>query len=107
VKVGDTLTVRLGFVLGPLGTAPPGGLHSKGVQLRGEHRMTGHVTVADQRTGKVSVTTAEGPMGLYFPPRAVSILKQGDPITVYLAFTQGGGRGTAISPSRDEGRERK
>ena len=69
--------------------------------------MTGHVTVADQRTGKVSVTTAEGPMDLYFPPRAVSILKQGDPITVHLAFTQRGGRGTAISPSQDEGRERK
>lgn len=69
--------------------------------------MTGHVTTADRATGMVSVATAEGPMDLHFPPRAVSTLKQGDPITVYLVFTQGGGRGEAMSRSRDQRGEGK
>lgn len=52
----------------------------------GEHEMTGKVTKVDHKKGLVSISTAVGKMDLHFPPASVADLKQGDEITVKLAY---------------------
>src|SRR5207249_2461246 len=84
LKKGDTITAQIAFAkTGTEGSTRaydvPNGL--------GEHRMTGTVSKLDREKGFVRVKTHESTLDLYFPPQMVRNLKQGDRITVDLAFS--------------------
>jgi hypothetical protein len=53
---------------------------------RAQHRMFGHVTAINHESGVVDVKTAETPLQLQFPPKAVRNVKKGDAITVQLGY---------------------
>ena len=55
----------------------------------GEHAMRGTITAIDESTGILSLRTDTGDLKLHFPPPSVRELKEGDTITVHLAFEKG------------------
>jgi hypothetical protein len=60
-----------------------------GATQEGEHAMRGTITALDQSTGILSLRTGAGDLRLHFPPASVRGLKEGDTITVHLAFEKG------------------
>ena len=59
---------------------------STGATQEGEHAVRGTITALDQSTGLLSLRTGAGDLKLHFPPPSVRGLKEGDTITVHLAF---------------------
>jgi len=59
---------------------------STGATQEGEHAMRGTITALDKSTGLLSLRTGAGDLTLHFPPPSVRALKEGDTITVHLAF---------------------
>jgi hypothetical protein len=62
---------------------------STGATQQGEHTVRGTITALDQRTGLLSLRTSAGDLTLHFPPPSMRDLKEGDAITVHLAFKKG------------------
>ena len=62
---------------------------SAGAAQEGEHAMRGTITAIDESTGILSLRTDTGDLKLHFPPPSVRELKEGDTITVHLAFEKG------------------
>lgn len=60
--------------------------------------MTGEVTKVDPKTGKFSLTTAEGTLDLHAPPSALQSVKKGDRLSVEIALKPEGG-GPSASPA--------
>ncbi len=58
---------------------------------QGRHSMSGTITSIDQTTGLVGVKTDVGDLKLHFPPSSIKNLKEGDMISVYMGYSQGGG----------------
>jgi len=61
-----------------------------GQQLKnamGEHVMTGTITKIDKSKGTLSLSTAEAPLDLHFPPAAIQSLHKGDRVAVQLAIS--------------------
>jgi hypothetical protein len=56
---------------------------------QGEHAMRGTITAINPHTGILSLHTGAGELTLHFPPPSVTGLKEGDTITVHLAFEKG------------------
>lgn len=65
-----------------------------GTAAGAQHQVTGEVTEVKQEDGMVSLKAQETDLRLHFPPEAISDLKQGDRITVHLAFAPAGQQGT-------------
>jgi hypothetical protein len=60
--------------------------------LQGEHSLSGTISNIDRNTGQVTVKTEEaGELKLHYPPHSLAGLKEGDPITVHLGFSEGHG----------------
>jgi hypothetical protein len=78
--VTGLLVVGLG-----LGTVMAGTTEEKG-----QHSMTGTVSAIDHTTGQLTVKTGAGELKLHFPPAAIQDLKEGQTITVRLAYSEGG-----------------
>jgi hypothetical protein len=62
---------------------------STGAPQQGEHAMRGTITALNQSTGLLSLRTSAGDLTLHFPPPSMRDLKEGDTITVHLAFEKG------------------
>jgi hyperosmotically inducible periplasmic protein len=60
-----------------------------GVTREGEHAMSGTITAINHSTGVLSLRTSAGEFTFHFPPPATRGLKEGDTITVHLAFEKG------------------
>ena len=60
-----------------------------GANQEGEHTMRGTITAIDPSTGLLSLRTGTGELKLHFPAPSVRGLKEGDTITVHLAFEKG------------------
>ena len=59
----------------------------------GEHAVRGKIIAIDPRTGVLRLRTSAGELTVPFPPASVRDLKEGDTLTVYLAFEkEGSGR---------------
>jgi BON domain len=59
----------------------------------GEHALRGTITAIDPRTGVLRLRTSAGELTIPFPPPSVQDLKEGDTLTVYVAFEkEGAGR---------------
>ena len=65
--------------------------------MEGQHTMSGTVTTIDHQSGAVGLNTDAGELKLHFPPTSLQNVKEGDTITVSLAFHEGG---TSASSSR-------
>ena len=52
----------------------------------GEHTLRGTITAIDPRTGVLRLRTSAGDVTVPFPPSSVRDLKEGDTLTVYVAF---------------------
>ena len=77
------------------GTSPSADTGSSGMAsetFQGKHTMTGTVSQLDQSTGKLTLDTETGQLKLHFPPSSLQRVKEGDQITVQLAFEEGVGR---------------
>src|SRR5438477_87652 len=55
----------------------------------GDHRVTGTISRIDSAKGIVQVKTDMATLQLYFPSQALRDFKQGDRITLEMAFTRG------------------
>lgn len=55
----------------------------------GKHKMTGTVDRIDHAKGTLMLKTGPADMALHFPPPSIRDLKNGDTITVEMAFTKG------------------
>jgi len=77
-------------------TAPRTGASA---DFKGRHTMTGEVTRLDRDKGTVSLKTKEGELNLHFPPTALKDVKEGDSLTVQMAFREEAGG--AASPAMD------
>ncbi len=66
-----------------------GGKHMGRAMAEGRHWMTGKVESVDHKTGWVKVKTDEGSLTVHFPPDSLKDVKEGDTLTVHLAFTKG------------------
>lgn len=65
-------------------------LFAQGVSaMQGEHDMSGTVQKIDHKKGTFQLKTHEGVLHLHFPPTAVKDVKNGDALTVHLAFKMG------------------
>ena len=83
IKKGDT-------IIADYAMAEPGTKRAYDApQGIGEHQMAGTISSIDHDTGAVQVKTAETTLELMFPPQAVRNLKQGDAVTVNMAFSKG------------------
>jgi peptidoglycan hydrolase-like protein with peptidoglycan-binding domain len=77
--------------------AQKGGQQQSGQQakaqsaMKGQHCMTGTVKRLNRDEGRLALQTDKGELQLHFPPQALSNVKEGDRITVQLAFTEAGG----------------
>jgi len=56
----------------------------------GKHSMSGTISAIDHTTGMVTLKTGAGELKLHFPPPAIQKLKEGETITVHLAYSEGG-----------------
>ncbi len=87
LKKGDRITAQYAFTKAGM---PAGSTQAydapKGA---GEHRMTGTISNVDHEKGWLHVKTDQVTLELYFPPEMVRDLKEGDRITVDLAFSKG------------------
>ncbi len=61
-------------------------------------RVTGQVTSVDQQSGRITLSTPEGPLTVRFPPEAIQHVQQGDQVTVAVALVESGA--PAASPGR-------
>lgn len=50
--------------------------------------VSGNVTKIDQQSGRMTISTADGPMTVRFPPAAVQHVKQGDQVTVMVGLVE-------------------
>ena len=57
-----------------------------GATRQGEHAMSGTIRAINYSTGILSLGTSAGELRFHFPPPSISGLKEGDTITVHLAF---------------------
>jgi hypothetical protein len=57
--------------------------------MHGQHTMSGTVSTVDHQTGMVSLNTDAGELKLHFPPQSLQNVKEGDTLTVSLAFHEG------------------
>jgi len=78
--VTGLLVVGLGLGTGMAGTA----------QEKGQHSMNGTVSAIDHTTGRLTLKTGAGELQLHFPPATIQELKEGQTITVHLAYSEGG-----------------
>jgi hypothetical protein len=63
--------------------------HSDTPGLQGEHDMTGTVKRLNHKTGQFELVVAGAPhMHLHFPPDQLKDIKEGDTLTVHMAFTR-------------------
>jgi hypothetical protein len=70
-----------------MGMGKMSGPHSMmGGKMMGRHAMSGTVDKLDHATGMLTLKTGAGDLMLHFPPPAVKDLKDGDSITVHLAY---------------------
>jgi hypothetical protein len=56
----------------------------------GKHSMSGTISAIDHTTGMLTLKTGAGELKLHFPPPAIQKLKEGETITVHLAYSEGG-----------------
>ena len=69
---------------------PPHGMMPGGMpMMMGQHSMSGTVATIDKSKGTVSVKTDEGTLDLHYPPQALSDIKEGDTVTVFLGISKG------------------
>ncbi len=59
-------------------------------QEKGQHSMSGTVSAIDHKTGQLTLKTGIGELKLHFPPTTIQDLKEGQTITVHLAYSEGG-----------------
>jgi hypothetical protein len=52
--------------------------------------MSGTVSAIDHTTGQLTLKTGAGELKLHFPPASIQDLKEGQTITVRLAYSEGG-----------------
>lgn len=64
--------------------------------MMGQHPMSGTVTKIDHKTGMLTLKTGVGNLQLHFPPSSLEGVKEGDTITVHLAFSKGTATGGAM-----------
>jgi len=57
--------------------------------MMGEHEMSGTVQNIHHEKGTFQLKTHEGILSLHFPPGAIKDVKNGDALTVHLAFKKG------------------
>jgi len=57
--------------------------------MMGEHEMGGTVQKINHQKGTFQLRTHEGVLSLHFPPAAIKDVKNGDALTVHLAFKKG------------------
>lgn len=102
IREGDTITVFMGLSKGTAGgillSGPTGG-----IQLQGQHSINGTVSEMDSTTGKVTVTTSGGALDLQFPPQALSDIRQGDTVTLQMAFIPGAVQGQTSGGTQQGG----
>ncbi|MDE2307529.1 MAG: hypothetical protein KGJ97_04455 [Xanthomonadaceae bacterium] len=75
--------------MGAMGAMHPGHhgmMHAK--NMRGMHMMPATVTEVNKKTGMVSVNAEGMALKVHFPPASVADLKQGDKITLHLAYSK-------------------
>jgi len=85
LKDGDRITVAMALAnRGGTGTSAYD--MPKRANEAGEHTMSGTVTDVDRDKGLLSFKTDEGTLKLHFPPDQVKNLKDGDRISVQMAF---------------------
>jgi hypothetical protein len=58
-------------------------------QEKGQHSMSGTVSAIDHTTGQLTLKTGAGELKLHFPPASIQDLKEGQTITVHLAYSEG------------------
>jgi len=57
--------------------------------MMGEHEMSGTVQKINHEKGTFQLKTHEALLSLHFPPAAIKDVKNGDTLTVHLAFKKG------------------
>jgi len=76
----------------PAGSMPSASPHAiknnDMVNMHGMHTMAATVTHADPKTGIVDVMTEGMALRVHFPPAAMTNLKAGDKIGLYMAYSQ-------------------
>jgi hypothetical protein len=81
--------------------AAAAGTTAAGADVTARHTMEGEVTKVDQKKGHLTLKTAEGNMGLHFPPSALANVKKADRIAVELAMKPAGS--ASMSQEKDKG----
>ncbi|MDE2155162.1 MAG: hypothetical protein KGJ32_04600 [Xanthomonadaceae bacterium] len=72
--------------MGPMGPGHHGMMRARNV--RGMHMMPATVTEVNKETGMVSVNAEGMALKVHFPPASVADLKEGDKITLHLAYSK-------------------
>jgi hypothetical protein len=95
---GEAISVRLTMAKAPAQTgqafdAParqnvPDGAMPLGEDQTGQRSVTGTAKDIDHDKGTFTLQADSGPFMVYFPPRGISDLKDGDRVTLYAAFTR-------------------
>jgi Cu/Ag efflux protein CusF len=68
--------------------ARPADLPQEAHQVAASQRVIATVKEVDQSKGLVTLTSADGPMRLHFPPASIKEMKRGDKITAQFAFAK-------------------